>query len=78
MVIDADSAIVKPDIAEKQAFEAVSAAAVLSEPAQPPAKLGAEQTGLNPTAAWVHPDRDPTRFIETVMISQDRPAHEMQ
>ena len=78
VVIDADSVIVKPDVAEKQTVETAAAAAATIEPTHVPAKAAAEQTGLKPTAAIVQPERDPTRFIGTVMISADRPAHEMR
>lgn len=78
VVIDSDSVIVKPEVAEKQTLETAAAAAAPSEPVQTPAKAAAEQTGLKPTAAVVQPERDPTRFIGTVMISADRPAHEMR
>ena len=78
VVIDSDSVIVKPEVAEKQALETAAAAAAPSEPVQTPTKAAAEQTGLKPTAAVVQPERDPTRFIGTVMISADRPAHEMR
>lgn len=78
VVIDADSVIVKPDVAEKQTVETAAAAAATTEPTHVPPKAAAEQTGLKPTAAVVQPERDPTRFIGTVMISADRPAHEMR
>lgn len=78
VVIDADSVIVKPDVAEKQTVETAAAAAATTEPTHVPTKAAAEQTGLKPTAAVVQPERDPTRFIGTVMISADRPAHEMR
>lgn len=78
VVIDAYSVIVKPDLAEKQTVETAAAAASTTEPTHVPTKAAAEQTGLKPTAAVVQPERDPTRFIGTVMISADRPAHEMR
>lgn len=78
VVIDSDSVIVKPEVAEKQTLETAAGAAAPTEPVQTPAKAAAEQTGLKPTAAVVQPERDPTRFIGTVMISADRPAHEMR
>jgi hypothetical protein len=34
--------------------------------------------GIRPGPAVVQPEKDPTRFIGTVMISADRPAHEMR
>jgi uncharacterized protein len=77
-VIDSDSITAKPVVAEKQALEVSAAVAAQSERAQAPTKTAAEQTGLKPTAAVVQPDRDPTRSIGTVMISADRPAHEMR
>jgi hypothetical protein len=70
--------IVKPEVAEKQACETPSTAAASSEPVQTSTKAAAKQTGLNTTAALVQPERNPTRFIGTVLISADRPAHEMR
>jgi predicted AAA+ superfamily ATPase len=78
VVIDSDSVIVKPEVAEKQALETAAAAAAPSEPVQTSTKAAAEQIGLKPTAAVVQPERNPTRFIGTVLISADRPAHEMR
>lgn len=78
MVIDADSVIVKPEVAEKQAVETTMAAAAPSDLAQTTTKAAVDQTGLKPTAEVVRPEQDPTRFIGTVMISSDRPAHEMR
>ncbi|WP_096787622.1 DUF499 domain-containing protein [Rhodobacter sp. CZR27] len=78
VVIDADSVIVKPDVAEKQTVETAAAAAATAEPAHIPTKAAAEQTGLRPTGPVVQPERNPTRFIGTVMISPERPAHEMR
>jgi hypothetical protein len=78
VVIDSESVIVKPEVAEKQACETPSTAAASSEPVQTSTKAAAKQTGLNTTAALVQPERNPTRFIGTVLISADRPAHEMR
>ena len=76
VVIDSDSVIVKPEVAEQHLIKAKPV--VL--PALPTAPVASpEGTGLRPGQAVVQPvERDPTRFIGTVMISADRPAHEMR
>ena len=78
VVIDSDSLIVKPEVAERQSKETTAVAAILVDPEQTAIKQAAEQTGLRQTGTAVQPEREPTRFIGTVMISADRPAHEMR
>lgn len=76
VVIDADSVIVKPEVAEHYLLKAQPAAspATLSSPS-----TSAQTTGFQPEGAVTQPvEREPTRFIGTVMISADRPAHEMR
>lgn len=76
VVIDSDSVIVKPEVAEQHLIKAqpVQSPDVPTSPVASP-----EVTGLRPGPAVVQPpERDPTRFIGTVMISADRPAHEMR
>lgn len=79
VVIDSESVIIKPDVAE----------AHRPRPATVPAEedgrsdivhgggggsgdAGAEVTGIAP-----QPDKNPTRFVGTVMISADRPARDI-
>jgi len=76
VVIDNDSVIVKPEIAEQHLAKAQS---VASANAPSASVTSTEATGLQPGPVAVHtPERDPTRFIGTVMISAERPAHEMR
>ena len=75
VVIDSDSVIVKPEIAEHHLQVSASAVSSLLPPVVQPVP---ECTGLRPGPAVVQPEKAPTRFIGTVMISSDRPAHEMR
>ena len=75
VVIDSDSVIVKPEIAEHHLQVSASAVSSLLPPVVQPVPEGA---GLRPGPAVVQPEKAPTRFIGTVMISADRPAHEMR
>ncbi|WP_422001201.1 DUF499 domain-containing protein [Roseovarius mucosus] len=76
IIIDSDSVIVKPEVAEQHLIEAQS----VVSPEVPTSPIASpEATGLQQGPAVVQPpERDPTRFIGTVMISADRPAHEMR
>jgi hypothetical protein len=77
VVIDSDSVIIKPDVAE----------AHRPAPAQPTPTGGPEEpnnvvreTGEQPTGGTPEPtpiERKPTRFTGTVMISPERPARDM-
>ena len=77
VVIDSDSVIVKPDVAEARR----------PAPARPGPTGGPEapgekppETGGQPTGGAAEPppaERKPTRFTGTVMISPDRPARDM-
>lgn len=76
VVIDGDSIIIKPDVAElhrpapSQSTEAV--------PGSPPTDAPASSEILTPGAEPTSPvERNPTRFIGTVMISSERPARDM-
>ena len=73
--LDSDSVIVKPEIAEHHLQVSASAVSSLLPPVVQPVPEG---TGLRPGPAVVQPEKAPTRFIGTVMISSDRPAHEMR
>ena len=75
VVIDSDSVIVKPEIAEHHLQVSASAVSSLLPPVVQPVPEGA---GLRSGPAVVQPEKAPTRFIGTVMISADRPAHEMR
>lgn len=81
VVVDTDSVIIKPDIAEQHRAtpQAPAAAGGATAPAQPggPAKPGSTTTagGASPGAPAADPL--PTRFVGTVMISPDRPAREI-
>lgn len=76
VVIDSDSVIVKPEVAEQHLLKAQ---ALVAPDVQTSAAVSPEVTGLRSGPAVVQPvERDPTRFIGTVMISADRPAHEMR
>jgi hypothetical protein len=76
VVIDADSVIVKPEVAEQYLIKAHPVASP-DTPSSPVATT--EATGVQSRPAVAQPvERDPTRFIGTVMISADRPAHDMR
>jgi hypothetical protein len=76
VVIDSDSVIVKPEVAEQHLVKAQPA---VSPDTTSPQVVVPEVTGLPTSPTVVQPvERDPTRFIGTVMISADRPAHEMR
>jgi len=79
VVIDSDSVIIKPDVAESHR----------PKPKEEPAGLGGAGTtdlgGPAPTPGGdpggepaPAPEKKPTRFIGSVMISAERPAHEMR
>jgi uncharacterized protein len=77
VVIDSDSVIMKPDVAEAHR-PAPAKPEPLGTPEQPGENApGPEEQptlgGLEPTAA----ERKPTRFLGTVMISPERPARDM-
>ncbi|MCF1708707.1 DUF499 domain-containing protein [Tabrizicola sp. J26] len=78
IVIDADSVIVRPEVAERQAIETTAAIAASSEPAHIQSNAATEQKVLRSAEGAVQVEREPTRFIGTVLISADRPAHEMR
>jgi hypothetical protein len=75
VVIDSDSVIVKPEIAERHLQASATAVSPVLQPVPQPV---AEGTGLHPEPVIVQPEKNPTRFIGTVMISANRPAHEMR
>lgn len=78
VVIDADSVIIKPDVAET--FRPQPAAPASGDP--PPDRSSPGSNGSTPTPGSANgsgPAADPlpTRFVGTVMISPDRPAREI-
>ena len=85
VVIDSDSVIIKPDVAEAhrpaQTGETTTADGVTNGGAITGA--GADGTGTSGSTTTSRPvagaggEKLPTRFIGTVMISADRPAREM-
>lgn len=77
VVIDSDSVIVKPDVAEAHRPTPVQPgpAGTAAEPGD-----GTPATGEQPTGGKSEPtpaERKPTRFTGTVMISAERPARDM-
>ena len=79
VVIDSDSVIVQPAVAEKQLVEDQAKTTTGPSTVLTPAP-GAPTAGGTPAPLTVAPpvDPKPTRFIGSVMISPDRPAHEMR
>lgn len=80
VIIDADSVIVQPAIAEqqyqldKQKREVPSIPNVF--PGEPPPVGPGVTPPVSPPTVVV--DKKPTRFVGSVKISSDRPAHEMR
>ena len=77
VVIDSDSVIVKPEVAETH-----RPASVQPGPTDTPAEPGegGPETGEQPAGGTSEPtpvERRPTRFTGTVMISAERPARDM-
>ena len=76
VVIDTDSVIVKPEVAEQYL---INAQPLASPDTSTSAVAATVSTCVQPDPTVAQPvERDPTRFIGTVMISADRPAHEMR
>ncbi len=78
VVIDSDSVIIKPDVAESHRPKSTEEPAGPggSGPTDPdgPAPTPGGDPGVEPAPA---PERKPTRFAGTVMISADRPARDI-
>lgn len=75
VIIDSDSVIIKPDVAE-----AHRPAPAKPEPSGTPENPGApesEEQPINGGPAPTPAEQKPTRFLGTVMISPDRPARDM-
>lgn len=79
VVIDSDSVIVQPAIAEKQLAEDQAKTTAGPSPVSTPTLGAATTAGTTaPPTAAPPVEAKPTRFIGSVMISPDRPAHEMR
>lgn len=78
VVIDSDSVIIKPDIAEshrpKPKEDPAGPGGADSTESDGPAPTPGGDTGGEPAPA---PEKKPTRFVGTVMISADRPARDI-
>jgi predicted AAA+ superfamily ATPase len=79
VVIDAESVIVKPDIAEKHRPAPQTGPASSSETTlqRGPVQSGPTSVAVSRDAPGPATDPMPTRFVGTVMISPDRPAREI-
>jgi predicted AAA+ superfamily ATPase len=78
IVIDSDSVIIQPDVAEaNRPKPSVVTGSDVDGVVIPPPTLGGGPTGTPPTAAGPIVEKNPTRFSGTVMISPDRPARVM-
>lgn len=76
IVIDGDSVIIRPEVAE--AHRPVPSKPTEPGPGTPPIGDTAEQGEQTPGQGQIPPvERNPTRFSGTVMISPDRPARDM-
>jgi hypothetical protein len=75
VVIDVDSVIVSAEVAEAY-LQRKQASPV---PDLPTHEVPTTEAPINsPEPPTVQPEKNPTRFVGTVMISADRPAHEMR
>ena len=79
VVIDSESVMIKPEVAEAHRpkpstapTKADETSDIASGSGDVPSGAGAATTGAAP-----QPDKNPTRFIGTVMISADRPARDI-
>ena len=77
-MIDSDSVVIKPDVAEshrpKPKDEPAGSGGADSTEYDGPAPTPGGDTGGEPAPA---PEKKPTRFVGTVMISADRPARDI-
>jgi uncharacterized protein len=80
VIIDADSVIVQPAIAEQQYQLDKQKREVPSTPNVVPGEMSGVVPGVSPPVSPppVVVDKKPTRFVGSVKISSDRPAHEMR
>lgn len=76
VVIDSDSLIVKPDVAEAHRPKPVTPDPIGEPGSGEPEKPGEESSGGGPTLL-PQPERKPTRFSGSVLISPDRPARDI-
>ena len=78
IVIDSDSVIIQPDVAEANRPKlAVVTGGDIDGPGGSPPTPGGGTTGLPPVGPGPVVEKNPTRFSGTVMISPDRPARVM-
>jgi predicted AAA+ superfamily ATPase len=78
IVIDSDSVIIQPDVAEvNRPKPAVVTGGDVDGPPGTPPTPGGGPTGTPPVAPGPVVEKNPTRFSGTVMISPDRPARVM-
>jgi uncharacterized protein len=78
IVIDSESVIIQPDVAEaNRPKPAVVTGGDVDGPAGTPPTAGGGPTGTPPVAPGPVVEKNPTRFSGTVMISPDRPARVM-
>lgn len=78
IVIDSESVIIQPDVAEaNRPKPVVVTGGDVDDPAGTPPVLGDGPTGTPPVAPEPIVEKNPTRFSGTVMISPDRPARVM-
>lgn len=76
VVIDSDSLIVKPDVAEAHRPKPATPDPIGEPGSGEPEKPGEEAPGGGPTPT-PQPERKPTRFSGSVLISPDRPARDI-
>lgn len=76
VVIDSDSLIVKPDVAEGHRPKPATPDPIGEPGSGEPEKPGEEPPGGGPTPT-PQPERKPTRFSGSVLISPDRPARDI-
>lgn len=82
IVIDADSVIVQPSVAERQYLQDQQARTIPPSTPTEPGTGGTQPIQPGPTKPVSPPEppteTKPTRFVGSVTISPDRPAHEMR
>lgn len=76
VVIDSDSLIVKPEVAEAHRPKSATPDPIGEPGSGEPEKPGEEAPGGGPTPT-PQPERKPTRFSGSVLISPDRPARDI-
>ena len=78
VVVDSESVLVKPDVAEEHRLQPKDPSSIDPPAGQPvPGGNGSGSTAGGAKSAGTAHDPLPTRFVGTVMISPDRPAREI-